>query len=92
MNSSNHRVNLIHTEDVARLIKHHLEFQLNESKVNLISRTNCTKSEFYIPMLKNKPELQVSDQIEKSFDLRWIKDCGFKLKYPDLQEYFKNLP
>ena len=90
--SANHRVNLVHTEDVARLIKHHLESPLPFNQVNIVSKTNCTKKDFYLPLIKDEVELKVSDKSEKSFDLEWMNNCNFELKYPDLQEYFKNNP
>ena len=90
--AANHRVNLVHTEDVARLIKHHLESPLPFNQVNIVSKTDCTKKDFYLPLIKNQVELRVSDKSEKSFDLEWMNNCNFELKYPDLQEYFKNNP
>ena len=91
MNNSNHRPNLIHTEDVARLINF---FNCNETGwnkcYNIVTKINLDKKAFYGRFISNKDfEYIKSQSDEKSFEMEWQKEIGFKLKYPNLEEYFK---
>ena len=91
MNNSNHRPNLIHTEDVARLINF---FNSNATGwndcYNIVAKINLNKKEFYGRFISKKNfEYIESQSEEKSFELDWKKKISFELKYPNLEEYFK---
>lgn len=91
MNNSNHRPNLIHTEDVARLVNLFNKSDTEWNRCyNLVAITSLQKNEFYGRYISNKEfEYIESGSKEKSFDMSWQDEIGFTLKYPNLDEYFK---
>ena len=91
MKNSHHTPNLIHTEDVARFIHHCIDSKVKPGTFNLVAPMKKTKKEFYGRFLYDSKIQYLYDySAGKSFDISWMSQLDFSLKYPDLFEYFKN--
>ncbi|MAW08087.1 MAG: hypothetical protein CME61_07380 [Halobacteriovoraceae bacterium] len=90
--NSNHPINLVHTEDVARFVIHLCKQSFYKEKYNLVANPNqITKKQFYSSFdLKNEFTYQDTEVPAKEIDMEWLRDAKFQLKYPDIYKHFTN--
>jgi hypothetical protein len=88
-------VNLVHTHDVARFIKHISDKEITSDIYNLVSSQHPIKKDFYSTMLQLKnekvPEWSDDDSLKKVVSNFKSKDSGFTYSYDDLVAYFSSL-